>query len=557
MNKKVNREIEPDEIFLDAHNLPQFDTHQFEGRLDKPISRLVTGLVVAFFILVLMVYAGKVWSLQVVRGDEYRTRSENNRLNQVPVFAARGVIRDRNGVELAWNAPGETDNPEVPDREYSKLPGLAHVLGYVSYPTKDSNGFYYQEDFQGVSGVEKFFDEKLRGNNGTKLIEVDARGVIRSSNQAKQPEPGDEITLSIDSRVQSALFNSIKGVAERVGFAGGAGVMMNVNTGEIIALTSYPEYSGEVMSAKRDKSAVSSLLSDSRKPFLNRVTDGLYTPGSIVKPFVAFGALTENTIDPTTNIVSTGSISVPNEYDPKIISVFRDWKAHGAVDMRKALAVSSDVYFYVVGGGYKDQKGLGITKMDEYFRLFGLGEASGSEFFGEEEGVIPTPAWKLETFDESWRLGNTYHTAIGQYGFQVTPLQIVRAISAIANEGSLIAPTIEKTERSPVVLRSIEAPSRSFSIVREGMRKAVTEGTSVSLNVPFVTMAAKSGTAELGTAKETVNSWMTGFFPYENPQYAFAVILEKGSVHNLIGAGAAMRETLDWMSVNTPEYFTK
>lgn len=550
---KIYREIDPDEILLDAHNLPQFDTDQFEGRIEKPISQLTLSIVGGFFLLLLGVYMTKAWSLQISQGEVFANKSENNRLRHTPIFAARGVIFDRNGVELAWNIPSE--DPDVSYRKYKDIPGIAHTVGYVQYPSKDSAGFYYQEDFKGVDGAEQFFNDTLQGGNGLRLIEVDAHGAVQSQNTIKPPKEGQNVQLSIDSRVQSKLYQSIRNVADKVGFVGGGGVIMDVTNGEIIALTSYPEYDSEVMSARTDKALVRKYLNDGSRPFLDRVVNGLYVPGSIVKPYVAIAALNEGVIDPAKKILSTGSISIPNAYDPKKETIFRDWKAHGYVDMRDALAVSSDVYFYAVGGGYKDQKGLGILRIDDYARLFGFGEAVKDSFFSGSAGVIPTPEWKKETFKgDSWRVGDTYITSIGQYGFQVSAIQVVRAVAAIANNGMLIDPVITKGEQAKLV-RQIDIPSKYFRIIHEGMRQGVTAGTGSSLNVPYVQLATKSGTAELGVSKENVNSWMTGFWPYQNPKYAFAVVMEKGSRHNLIGAGAAMRELVDWMEKNTPEYF--
>ena len=187
--------------------------------------------------------------------------------------------------------------------------------------------------------------------------------------------------------------------------------------------------------------------------------------------------------------------------------------------------------------------------------MFGFGEKINNTFFSGPEGTVPSPSWKKEHFGgESWRLGNTYHTAIGQYGFQVTPLQIVRGLSAIATKGVLRDPSIIKDEQGKII-RSILISQNFFDVVHDGMRLGVLEGTGKALNVPYVDVATKSGTAELGTEKSKVNSWITGFFPYKNPHYAFTIVLEKGSSHNLIGAAAAMKEVLDWMNVNTPEYF--
>jgi len=544
-------EIDPDEVLLDSSNLPQFDRSQMEGRLERPISRLTLYTVSGIFLAFVLVFLIQAWNLQVVHGSEYLQRSENNLLRPIPIFAGRGVIYDRNGSLLAWNDPGEGD---ISRREYATSTGLAHVLGYVQYPSKDSNGFYYQEDFEGVAGVEKYYNDDLQGVNGSRLVEVDAHGAVVSQNVVKPAEQGTNLDLSIDSRIQSTLYNNIKDIADRVGFSGGAGVIMDVRTGELIALTSYPEYSSQVMSDKTDTAAVKALLTDKNLPFLDRAVDGLYTPGSVVKPYIGIGALAEGTIDPNKIFHTTGSISIPNPYDPTKTTVFRDWKDNGDLDLRHAIEMSSDAYFYILGGGYMDQKGLGIANIDKYLRMFGIGELMPESFAQGKAGTIPTPEWKQKTFGESWYLGDTYHTSIGQYGVQVTPVQMVRAVAAMANEGTLLVPTILKTS-TPEVERTINIPQQDFQIIHEGMRLSAEAGTSKALNVPYVTIGAKSGTAELGAAKENVNSWITGFWPYENPRYAFAVTLEKGSVHNLIGAAAAMRQELDWMSVNTPEYF--
>src|SRR5574343_1624597 len=552
-NKISNTEIFPDEILIDSHNLPRFDTQQFEGKIERPITRLSLSLVFIVFFVVLLSFCMKIWTLQIKNGDFYAQKSENNRLRKSPIFASRGVVFDRNNLELIWNAP--TDEDTLSLRKYTGLPGLSHVLGYVQYPSKDSAGFYYQEDFKGIDGVEKYFNTNLTGKNGIRLIEVDARGKVQSQNTIQPPKQGDNLNLSIDAGIQSQLYKSIEDIAKKYGFTGGAGVIMDTRTGEIISMTSYPEYKSEIMSEKSDRATINSYLNSKNKPFLDRVVDGLYTPGSIVKPYLAVAALNENIISPEKEILSTGSISIQNQYLPDLKTTFRDWKAHGYTDMRRALAVSSDVYFYAVGGGYKDQKGLGITKIEKYMRLFGFGEKIQDSFFTGAAGVIPNPKWKADNFDgEAWSLGNTYHTSIGQYGFQVSPIQMVRAVAAIVNNGKLRDPSILKGV-SGKVIRDIDIPASYFKIVREGMRLGVKEGTGSSLNVPYVNVATKSGTAELGIVKDNVNSWMTGFFPYENPKYAFAVIMEHGSIHNLIGAGTAMRETLDWMNINTPSYF--
>lgn len=550
--KGKNREIEPDEIFLDSSNLPQFDTYQFEGRIEKPISKRMHFFVGIVFLLIVMIYAGRVGYLQVAREDDFKNLSENNRLQHSIIFAERGVIYDRNGVELVWNEGGD----EFAFRKYRSVPGMSHIVGYIGYPLKDSSGIYYRDSFIGKGGVERAFENRLQGNNGLRIVEVDAHQSMTSESVVRPSKNGENITLALDSRLESELYNLIATRARESGFVGGAGALMDIDTGEIIASVSYPEYDSQVLTDGSPQETIASYVTDSRTPFLDRIVSGLYTPGSIVKPFVAVGALREGIITPEKQILSTGSIRIQNPYYPDLFSVFRDWKAHGWVDLRHALAVSSDVYFYAVGGGFEDQEGLGIERINTYGRMFGFGKETGILFDSEQAGVIPTPEWKAEHFDgDEWRVGDTYNTAIGQYGFQVTPLQIVRAIAALANNGVLVTPTLEKG----AIFEKIELPisKEILQIVREGMRLATLEGTATALSVPYVEVAGKTGTAELGARKQFVNSWVTGFFPYENPRYAFVVIMERGPVQNLVGASAVMRGFLDWLNQNTPEYLSE
>ncbi len=550
--KRIN-DIDPDEIFLDSENLPNFDVNQFEGRIEKPIT---TNTFVAFGVMcffVFIIFFLRSYNLQVTKGAYYLDKSENNRLKHTLVFAKRGTILDRNGDKLAWNVSSDT-NPEFAYRSYSDLSGLSHVLGYVKYPSKDSSGFYYSQDFVGKDGVEKFYSNIMSGSNGLRIVEVDAVGKVQSESVTRLPVDGQNLKLSIDLKLQNKIYNVIADLAQRVGFTGGAGVMMDVNTGEIIALTSYPEYDSQILTDGKNKTVISQLLANKNNPFLDRVIDGLYAPGSIVKPYMSIAALSEKIIDPNTKILSTGSISIPNIYDPSKPSVFKDWRAQGWVDMRHAIAVSSDVYFYEVGGGYENQKGLGISLIDKYMSMFGFGQNMPEGFFNGKTGVIPDPEWKAKNFDgEKWNIGDTYHTSIGQYGFQVSPIQAVRAVTSIANNGKLLEPSI-LFGGNPDKFTQLNLNPDYFKIVREGMKLGVEEGVATGLNTGYLTLGAKTGTAELGSKKQFVNSWVTGFFPYNNPKYAFAIIMEKGPVTNTTGGVYVMRQVLDWMYIYKPEY---
>lgn len=551
--RKRNSDIDPDEIFIDSKNLPNFDTDQFEGRLEKPIPKTMLGLIYFFILAIGLIFSYKLWSLQVVEGATFRKRSDNNSLNKTVIYADRGLIYDRNNVPLAWN----TINPKNDDyslRVYATSTGLSTILGYLKYPTKDSNGFYYQDKFDPKDGIEKLYDSVLSGKNGTKIIETDAKGNITSESLIEQPEDGQNINLSIDIKLQRELNKSLLDVADMAGYKGGAGIIMDVHTGEILASGNFPEYDSEVMTDGSDNGLISQWIASSNHPFLNRVVDGLYTPGSIMKLFVAMGVLDQGVIDPRKQILSTGSISVPNPFFPDKPSTFLDWKAHGYVDLRRAIAVSSNVYFYEVGGGFKDQKGIGILNIEKYSRLFGFGSTTGINFPGEKNGTIPDPDWKKINFSgEEWRLGDTYNTAIGQYGFQVSPVQVVKAVAAIANEGTLVVPTFIKGKPAKISSK-IDLNPNFYTIVKEGMRQGVTDGTSAAINFPFIEVASKTGTAQIGVSKDEVNSWVVGFWPYKNPKYAYAVVMERGSKNNQFGAVLVMREFLDWVHIYESQY---
>lgn len=557
-HRKIKRDIDPDEIFLDSKNLPNFNTQQFEGRLEKAIPKYSIFLMGIFFLIVSFVFIGQAINLQIIKGETYFKKSENNTLQKQPIFADRGLIYDKNGILLSWNTWDKEDINKLssPVRSYNSKPGFGLLLGYVSAPAKDSSGYYWQDNFIGKDGVESFFNDSLTGVNGVRITETDVKGIIQSENIVLLPKAGTDVTLSIDSRIQEKMYSSISGMAKNVGFQGGAGVLMDIKTGELLAMTSYPEYNSNILSQGEDSKTISSYFSDKRKVFLNRSVSGLYSPGSIVKPFLGYGALIENIISPFKLIYSNGSISIPNPYFPDKKSIFKDHGSFGYVDMRKAIAVSSDVYFYEIGGGFESQKGLGIVNIDKYAKIFGIGEKTGINLNGEKDGNVPTPEWKAKTFKgDIWRVGDTYNTSIGQYGFQVTPIQMARAIAGIASMGTFCTPHITYNDSNFESQKEIiEINEEMMKVIHEGMRMAVTEGTATALNLSQIKVAAKSGTAQVGLGNTNTNSWIIGFFPYENPKYSFALVMERGPKEASGNATRVMSEVVDYMSVYTPEY---
>jgi len=552
--RKNKKTVSFEEILLDSSNLPSFNQGRMEGKIELPITRYNVAVVAAIFVCIALAFFIKLFSLQITQGEEFRNISENNSLDQTVIIAERGVVYDRNGELLAWNEPDKDGVYTFPVRAYTDRKGLGQLIGYVSYPLKDKKGFYYRTEYLGRNGVEASYNDLLSGVNGQQLIETDALGEVIGEHIVDMPSSGQELTLSLDVRLSEAMHDIIATSTLQSGSRSGAAVIMDVHTGEILAMTSYPSYDPEVMSDGDDVELIGQYNTDDRFPFLNKVLAGVYTPGSIMKPFLAYAALEEKIISPHKIIVSTGEIVIPNPWNPSNPTRFTDWRAHGKMDMREAIAYSSNVYFYYISGGYGDQDGLGILKMDEYYDLFNFGKKTGVVLANEQAGVVPSPQWKEEVFDEPWRLGNTYQTSIGQFGWQVTPLQMAVAYGALANGGKFFEPHILKDQEATYVDKKLNIDS--LEVVREGMHMTTyyPGGTARSLEKPYVKVAAKSGTAELDFAKARLNTWAAGYWPYEDPQYSFVVLMENAPYSNSLGGTRLMGDIMDWMYENTPEY---
>ncbi|MBM2820343.1 MAG: penicillin-binding protein 2, penicillin-binding protein 2, partial [Candidatus Berkelbacteria bacterium] len=292
-------------------------------------------------------------------------------------------------------------------------------------------------------------------------------------------------------------------------------------------------------------------LDDPSKPLFNRAISGTYPSGSIIKPVIAAAGLEDGTITASTTINDPGEIKVGNYTYP-------DWKSHGLVDVRKALAESCNVFFYSVAGGWDKIKGLGITKLDNYLKQFGFGEQTGIDIPGEARGIVPDPVWKEKVKKEMWYLGDTYHLGIGQGDFLITPLQMVNAVSAIANGGQLMKPqlvakitdqdgnTIYETPKE--IIRQGFINNDNVQIVREGMRQAVTTGSAQQLNDLPEMVAAKTGTAQFGNEDKT-HAWMVSFAPYHNPEIAIIVLIEGGG-EGYATAGPVTKQILNWYLAN-------
>jgi len=270
----------------------------------------------------------------------------------------------------------------------------------------------------------------------------------------------------------------------------------------------------------------------------NRAISGQYPPGSVVKPVVATAGLEEKIISASTTISDPGIITITNPYNPSIVYSYPDWKpgGHGRVDVEKAIEQSCDIFFYSVGGGWQNIKGLGAAKLAEWYEKLGLGKKTGIDIPGETEGFVPTSDWKEKTKKEIWYQGDTYHISIGQGDLLATPLQLLNYTMYFANGGTIYSPHFVEEIQSPEgsLLEKIEpkkiaenlASPSNISIVREGMKRVITQGTARSLSdLPF-SLAGKTGTAQNPHGEP--HAWFISFAPFDDPQIALVVFLENG-----------------------------
>ena len=444
-------------------------------------------------------------------------------------------------------------------RDYPNGSYFSHLIGYTGKVSSDdlkTNPDYSLLDFTGKTGLETQYEKYLKGVPGKIAVSVNSDNSILKTLVAEEARPGNNLILSIDGDLQKFLTDALYSKMKQTNAPGAAAVVLDVNTGEILSLVSLPNFDNNIFNKGRVGKAYQTLIDDKNRPFFNRVISGYYPAGSTIKPFMASAALAENTIDPDYKIDDTlGYITIPNQYDPKITYIFHDWRPHGFVDMRRALAVSANVYFYEIGGGYKNIKGLGIDRIEKYFKLFGFGSKLGIDLPGETSGLVPNPEWKKKYKNEDWYTGDTYNVSIGQGDVIITPLQLAAAIAAVANGGTLWQPKLVSKitdadnntikEFQPEAIRKNLIDNDKLQIVREGLRNAVTEGSVYFLkDLPFK-VAGKTGTAQVQSNFKKTNAWFTGFGPYDDPEIAMAIIIE-GAGEGSTAAVPIAKEVFQW-----------
>lgn len=406
----------------------------------------------------------------------------------------------------------------------NNIPTLSHVLGFTGVISPDeyanrSDNSYRRFDVIGKQGIEKYFEKQLRGTYGEETVEVDALGHAERIIAKTDPIPGDNITLTIDSELQAYIESSIQTHLKNYSATKASVIVMDPNTGEILALVSYPAFDSNLFIGGIASTSYSALINDPDQPLFPRASSGEFPSGSVIKPVYATAALMEGIITPTTSFLSVGGFAVGPYF-------FKDWKAggHGVTNVYHAIADSVNTFFYIIGGGNETFDGLGLERLMSYAAKFGFGSKTGIDLPTEADGFLPSKQWKQDTYGEQWYIGDTYNVSIGQGNLIVTPLQIARSIAVFANGGYLIRPKLVATSETPEQI----VPMDKVQIIRDAMRQTVTNGTAQSLQDLPVEAAGKTGTAQWSSTK-TPHAWFVGFAPYNQPTLSVTVLVEEGS----------------------------
>ena len=536
------------------------------------------GIVLAhnFFVYTLEITPSKVDDLEVTiaevsklveiskldRKRFNKLRNESRNFESVPIRTHLNEFEAASFAVNHYRFPGV----EIKSRLFRHYPmGKlgAHVVGYIGrINDKDlvnlekagdlSN--YKGSDHVGKSGVEQFYERQLHGTTGFQQVEIDADGRAVRVISSTPPVPGNNLMLSIDSKLQE--------IAETAfGERRGALVAINPKTGEVLSYVSQPTFDPNLFVDGIDVDNWKLLNESLDKPLINRPIRGVYPPGSTFKPFVAMAGLESGKRKPPYAIHDAGYFTLANSKHR-----YRDWKpgGHGIVDMQRAITISCDTFFYGLA------LELGIDKLTEFVRHFGFGEKSGIDIQGENGGLLPTPEWKMRRFKQPWYQGETVIVGIGQGYTLVTPLQLAHATATLANDGISMKPhlvmnvqksmTGESQLIAPIVQDQVVLDPENIAIVKQGMIDVTLPGgtaASVGANAPY-SIAAKTGTAQVigikQNAKYDANSinerhrdhaLFIAYAPADNPKIALAVIVENGG-HGGSSAGPIARKVMDY-----------
>jgi penicillin-binding protein 2 len=433
---------------------------------------------------------------------------------------------------------------EATSRRHSitnQVPTLSHVLGYTATISPEEyeevqGGDYRAFDQIGKQGIEQQYEERLRGTFGQELYEIDAYGDLERAYSKTDPIDGENLHLTIDIGLQSYIEEVLEARLEGTPASRASVIVMDPDSGEVLALVSYPGFDANAFTQGIDAESYAALLEDEDRPLYPRATSGEFPSGSTIKPTFAAAALIEGIITAQTSFLSTGGVAIGPWFFP-------DWRAggHGPTNVYHAIADSVNTFFYLIGGGNETFDGLGIEALMDYAAQFGLGTPTGIDLPSEGDGFLPTKQWKLETIGEQWYIGDTYNASIGQGYTLVTPLQMARNTAIFANGGALVTPHLllgTETEEPMQV-----ADADTMAIIRDAMRRTVTYGSASYLQGVSVPVAGKTGTAQWSTNNPD-HSWFTGFAPYEDPEVVITVLVEEGGDRGL--AVPVTHDILNW-----------
>ncbi len=433
-----------------------------------------------------------------------------------------------------------------PLRTYPQGELLSPVLGFVAQANEkdlEENSDLRLRDNVGKQGLEKSFDSKLRGSKGLKQLQVNAQGRTLEEKVLLEPEPGQDLKLSIDLDLQEFAWHQLQDHS-------GALVVLDPDTGEVLALVSKPGFDNNLFAHGVSSQRWQGFLSNPRHPLVNRCLQSTYPPASVFKLVMAAAALEHREVKPEDTAYCSGKYRVGN-------GVFRCWKkqGHGRVDLKEALKQSCDVYFYKLG------EELGVEKISSFARNYGFHARTGIDIPNENQGVIPNKDWKLRRFGSRWQGGDTINMSIGQGYTQVTPLQIARYVSALINGGMLYKPQLLK-DQEPQLQAELPLEKRQLQILREAMIATVQEpqGTAWRLRTPGIQIGGKTGTAQVIRLMEEHqdkdqedipyqfrhHAWMASFAQKGEENYVVVALVEHGGMGSS-AAGPIVKSVYDYL----------
>jgi penicillin-binding protein 2 len=525
------------------------------------LSWFLRGILILLFLILL----AKLFEVQIIKGNYYQALSQENRIRHVVIPAPRGRILARGGEELATNVEikkrvkfssdgsisvtedltGATPEEFITDykRAYPLGDKFSQALGYLAQvgesqvgkinpgcPEKGPRG---AGAVVGKTGLESQYECILLGTPGEELVEVNTTGREVRILGRREPIAGTDLKTTIDYGLQLKVASAMEGKK-------GAAIVTDP-TGEILAFYSYPTFDPNLFIDKNNSQEISNLLKNPDLPFLDRVISGTFHPGSVFKPVVALAALQEGAIDKNFRYTDPGVITI-NGFSYTNWYFTQYGRTEGLIDLTRAIARSTDTFFYTIG------QMVGPDAIAKWAKSFGLDTPTGIDIPGETMGLIPTPAWKKETRNESWFLGNTYHMAIGQGDVSVTPIEINNYISGIAQYGKICKPGFNLG--SAESCRGVEVAKNNINLIKSGMKAACSEGGTAYTFFDFaakhkgMSVACKTGTAEVGT-DGIPHAWFTFFAPADAPQIISTVLIERGGEGSSV-AGPIARQIADY-----------